>query len=125
MYIVYVFITTDVNECADDISGCSDICNNTEGSYSCGCPIGYQLANDLHNCSGEFRSNSTLLLLLYIIIILHNYCLDIDECRDNDVGCTQNCVNTPGSYYCSCNTGYSLASDGHTCEGRMHAMILL
>ena len=70
MYIVYVFITTDVDECADGISGCSDICNNTVGSYICGCPIGYQLANDDRNCMGEFRSNSTLLLLLCIIIIL-------------------------------------------------------
>ena len=51
------------------------------------------------------------------------YCLDIDECRNNIDGCTQNCTNTPGSYYCSCNIGYSLASDGHTCEGRMHTMI--
>lgn len=49
-------------------------------------------------------------------------CLDIDECRDNTDGCAQNCINTVGSYSCTCNTGYSLASDRRTCEGRMQLL---
>ena len=31
--------------------------------------------------------------------------------------CEQNCHNTVGSYTCSCNAGYTLNSDGHTCDG--------
>ena len=61
---------TDVDECADRISGCSDICNNTVGSYSCGCPIGYQLANDFRNCMGEFI---IVIIIIIIIIMHHNY----------------------------------------------------
>ena len=36
--------------------------------------------------------------------------LEIDRCE-------QNCRNTLGSYNCSCNTGYTLNSDGYLCHG--------
>ena len=39
------------------------------------------------------------------------------ECGTDNGGCEQNCVNTVGSYTCSCNTGYTLNSDGHNCDG--------
>ena len=39
------------------------------------------------------------------------------ECGTDNGGCEQNCVNTIGSYTCSCNTGYTLDSDGHNCDG--------
>jgi hypothetical protein len=42
---------------------------------------------------------------------------DIDECSENRDNCGQLCQNTPGSYTCSCRTGYRLASDGAACEG--------
>ena len=32
-------------------------------------------------------------------------------------GCAQSCINTPGSYYCTCGSSYILNTDGHTCEG--------
>ena len=43
---------------------------------------------------------------------------DIDECLSNNGGCNHNCHDSDGSYTCSCNDGYQLNSDGHTCEGR-------
>lgn len=43
--------------------------------------------------------------------------LDIDECNINVDGCDQNCHNTNGSYYCSCNSGYRLNIDNLTCDG--------
>ena len=42
---------------------------------------------------------------------------DIDECNTNNGGCAQNCHNTAGSYHCSCNTGYTLNGNGHSCNG--------
>eukprot|EP00731_Ephydatia_muelleri_P035718 Em0151g10a len=43
-------------------------------------------------------------------------CVDINECLTNNGGCSQNCTNTIGSYYCSCNKSYVLGSDGHSCN---------
>ena len=34
----------DINECAEGISGCAQLCNNTQGGYACGCQAGYQLS---------------------------------------------------------------------------------
>ena len=44
--------------------------------------------------------------------------VDIDECNTNNGGCKDCCVNTNGSYYCTCDTGYSLDSNKHDCSGK-------
>ena len=41
--------------------------------------------------------------------------IDIDECIEGTSGCNQLCFNTLGSYECSCERGYELHSDYHTC----------
>ncbi|XP_078575770.1 uncharacterized protein LOC144861669 [Branchiostoma floridae x Branchiostoma japonicum] len=41
---------------------------------------------------------------------------DIDECATTNGGCSQNCSNTVGSFACSCHDGYSLNSDGLSCD---------
>ena len=51
---------------------------------------------------------------------LHTMYSDTDECKINNGGCDSengDCVNSKGSYYCTCNSGYQLASDKHSCEG--------
>ena len=44
---------------------------------------------------------------------------DIDECANNlsNMSCAQECTNTPGSFQCSCNSGFSLNSDKRSCDG--------
>ena len=42
-------------------------------------------------------------------------CQDIDECAAGTDGCDQSCANTTGGYECGCDSGYTLAGDGHTC----------
>ena len=53
----YATLTTsihaDIDECALGISGCNQICNNTIGSYTCSCYLGYQIALDNRTCLGE------------------------------------------------------------------------
>ena len=46
-----------------------------------------------------------------------NYRSDIDECRFNSHNCSNNaiCINTKGSFNCSCKPGYS--GNGHSCAG--------
>lgn len=50
--------------------------------------------------------------------------IDINECNSNNGGCNQHCHNTLGSYYCSCDSGYSL-SGGRTCVGMFQYIIIL
>ena len=45
------------------------------------------------------------------------YSIDIDECSLNTDNCEHSCVNTVGSYTCTCETGYKLSSDGIHCTG--------
>jgi len=81
----------DVDECAQGTSGCSQLCENNVGSYTCKCMNGYQMVNDSMTCQ------------------------DLNECElDHD--CSQLCWNTPGSFFCSCRRGFQLQSDQRKCQ---------
>ena len=45
----------------------------------------------------------------------HHECEDIDECKEYG-SCSQNCVNTPGSFECSCQSGYVREEDTQQCK---------
>ena len=93
------------------------MCTNTIGSYSCSCQTsGYTLDGNKHNCSGMYQFN--YILKLEII-------LDINECTMNNGGCAQLCTNTPGSYQCNCNNGYTLNLDRHNCSGMKHGNFII
>ena len=55
-------------------------------------------------------------LLLHKMIYRYN-ASDINECTSRSHNCAQACTNTAGSFTCSCNSGYTLAADGHSCTG--------
>ncbi|CAJ0944218.1 unnamed protein product [Ranitomeya imitator] len=86
---------TDIDEC-DLRRPCSHTCHNTLGSFSCSCPVGYNLAPDTRNCR------------------------DLDECRLGSHQCPsgQECINTPGSYRCilRCGPGFQPTAEGSSCE---------
>ena len=52
------------------------------------------------------------------------YMTDINECEGNHP-CSQSCINTDGSYYCNCLTGFSLDQDTISCIGILYLFILL
>ena len=43
-------------------------------------------------------------------------CVDIDECSGSH-GCSHTCNNLPGTYRCSCPSGYTLEANGRNCKG--------
>ncbi|KAK6042873.1 calcium binding EGF domain protein, partial [Cooperia oncophora] len=48
-------------------------------------------------------------------------CIDINECElwtggDTEL-CMGTCINTNGSYLCTCPPGYKIQPDGRTCVG--------
>ena len=42
---------------------------------------------------------------------------DNNECLDNNGQCQSVCINTPGSFSCSCESGFLLLTDGRSCVG--------
>lgn len=49
--VFFVFFSVDINECSLGIHLCQQQCNNTLGSYTCGCNEGYY--EDGYNCTGN------------------------------------------------------------------------
>ena len=66
----------------------------------------------------RYASHSLLLRLhkahAYNVVVLQ---LDIDECAMNSTLCDQMCVNTFGSYMCTCHSGFRLNNISNQCEG--------
>jgi len=96
-------VCADVNECEDGSNGgCSNDCVNTQGSYYCACPEGMALSENMRDCYEI--GNATLEFS------------PSDECAQNNGGCDQNCIDTYQGYNCTCDDGYSLREDLHSCE---------
>jgi|SRR6218665_3573083 len=57
----------DIDECEINTPGCSQLCNNNIGSYTCGCNPGYNLAPNGKSCRGKFSLKSKELGLLNYI----------------------------------------------------------
>ena len=51
------------------------------------------------------------------------YIVDINECALGR--CDHNCRNTAGSFVCSCRRGYTLHTDGTTCNGKIVCLFVL
>ena len=43
---------------------------------------------------------------------------DVNECAEGTNNCNQECMNTPGSYECSCRPGYTLDTNMRDCIGK-------
>lgn len=63
----------DVNECENAESndcGLNALCTNTNGSYSCGCKVGYQ--GDGVNCTGKVALETGIQMLLFFFFLFLN-----------------------------------------------------
>ena len=59
-------------------------------------------------------------LKLIEIEFCHSF-IDLNECAYAD--CEQECKNTVGSYYCYCNSGYTLNSNEESCDGKVSIVV--
>ncbi|XP_077600128.1 thrombomodulin [Stigmatopora nigra] len=112
----------DMDECSS--APCEHECRNTPGSYKCSCYEGYKMdpgdpnkcklhcgkeecvaqcdPNDRYQCYcpdgyvAEERED-------------HNVCIDLDECAN--FFCDRGCINTYGSFICSCPKGFTLTKE--------------
>ena len=46
-------LTIDINECDTSNGGCNQTCDNTIGSFKCGCYPGYEMNDDGLICKGR------------------------------------------------------------------------
>lgn len=58
-----------------------------------------------------------------------SFLADVNECEIYKLEgaprlCMHACINTPGSYRCSCPPGYKLFNDGKNCEGERDFLLL-
>ena len=109
-------------------NNCSHICAIVDGFPTCFCNLGYELAFENNaECSGKLLLDHTKSHdFLYSYLEKLNYfsscyiwwytVIDKDECILYSP-CDQECTNLPGSFECSCKTGYELHEDGATCSG--------
>lgn len=68
-----------------------------------------------HVCQVVYTQTVQVKIVHISLYIQH---IDIDECSIDNGGCEHSCINTNGSYYCSCNYGYTIdTSDHHHCNG--------
>ena len=72
-----------------------------------------------------FRCINYYSLLLYNLPVLYitSHLTDINECSDSNGGCDDDCINTIGSFYCECDSGYTLQTNGKTCNGQLHVHV--
>ncbi|XP_013781727.1 low-density lipoprotein receptor-related protein 2-like [Limulus polyphemus] len=82
--------TCSFDQCEKDNNGCSYNCTQTPLGPICLCP------------QGEVLNDTTT-------------CVDQNECVSPG-HCSQDCVNTKGSFKCTCQGGYKLATDHLTCK---------
>uniref|UniRef100_A0A8C8RUV9 Fibrillin-2 n=1 Tax=Pelusios castaneus TaxID=367368 RepID=A0A8C8RUV9_9SAUR len=123
----------DVNECLESPGICSNgHCINTDGSFRCECPMGYNLdytgvhCVDTDECSiGNPCGNGTCTNVIGSFECnCHEgfepgpmmNCEDINECAQNPLLCAFRCINTYGFYECTCPVGYELREDQKMCK---------
>ncbi|CAH3133412.1 unnamed protein product, partial [Porites lobata] len=95
---------SDEDECQISSHNCSDnaTCINTKGSFNCSCKPGYR--GNGYNCSGTCLRS------------LSYFFFNVDECQISSHNCSDNatCINTEGSFNCSCKPGYR--GNGYNCS---------
>ena len=83
----------------------------------------HQLVLWCYEASSPFYGSSFPYLVLSLISLWNLHMCstsDINECTEGSHNCNQLCTNTQGSFQCSCRSGYTLNSDGRTCDGKWH-----
>ncbi|KAK2093793.1 Bone morphogenetic protein 1 [Saguinus oedipus] len=104
------------DSCAYDYLEVRD--GHSESSPLIGRYCGYEKPDDVKSSSSrlwlKFVSDGSINKAGFAV----NFFKEVDECsRPNRGGCEQRCLNTLGSYQCSCDPGYELAPDKRRCEG--------
>ncbi|XP_069800553.1 bone morphogenetic protein 1 [Dendropsophus ebraccatus] len=78
----------------------------------CGQELPPVISSQYNNMRIEFKSDNTVSKKGFKA----TYYSDKDECSRDNGGCQHECVNTQGSYICSCRSGFTLHENKHDCK---------
>ena len=62
-------------------------------------------------------------LKVYMTLSIQTVHIGMNECGDDNGGCSQLCTNASGIFLCSCREGFVLHSNGFTCQGNCNRYI--
>ncbi|XP_075758413.1 adhesion G protein-coupled receptor E1 isoform X6 [Pelodiscus sinensis] len=100
-----------INECSQVPQPCGPnaLCIDTAGGFSCMCAPGYRSSKGDSWLPGSVAPLD---------------CSDIEECSQNPsiCGLHSSCINTPGSYSCRCQPGYSSPGGNSWKPGDSHSL---
>ena len=69
---ILLLMISDVNECAEGIDDCAQLCTDTVGSYTCSCSSGHYLTDDSRGCEGNKHFMGSFVIYNYYNIIYIN-----------------------------------------------------
>lgn len=103
-------------------------CKDGQAAFTCICKPGWQGDKcQFGMCEKPLPPGSSGLTAWQIseggisLKILYFPNVDVNECKDPlnaNGGCSQICNNTPGSYHCSCRSGFAMLSNKKDCKGK-------
>ncbi|XP_059170016.1 mucin-4-like [Physella acuta] len=130
-------VCEDIDECSKGTHNCEQVCENAPGQYNCKCRYGYRLDTDRASCVKQKDVCAGLNMTCDQICTLNwetntpycacnagfdlvggKTCVDINECKLSHLNlCSYQagCINTNGSFNCSCPSGSMLDNDKRTC----------
>jgi len=105
------------NDCTASSSGgtCSDVYSGS-GRFACGCQSGYTGAGHRRTSSHTWTGGAGTQRYSIYSFTYGTRCYDINECAGSNPCGVGSCVNDPGTYHCSCPSGYAAPSSGGTCS---------
>jgi len=119
----------DVNECDWGNVTCSSVtmCVNTDGSFHCGCEVGYTTDPACNACIGNatadgYLTDPDLCATETAAAGISNCCGNINECENpilNLCPVTSDCIDNDGSFFCDCHNELEyINTDTYVCEDK-------